>query len=241
MCSLYVIFLSKIVCFTADGQLISLSSYRALLWDLRPDITSCRNVAVWNLRTCFCGTSSLTKGRVEGRSYFTTDGRSVSQYVLVSSTFVGLATRYYFLSECCCLKFAVLFLCGALSDERTGLQFAVWSLNGPSRSETVTILYCLNWDPPPTWRARFPYLYPPGAGWPSYTPGHRVKERRVKVKSRYDWRSVGRSASVSWRRAHFGTCDQILILSEFCCLVSVGRPLWREVGSVSCQSLSALN
>jgi hypothetical protein len=50
---------------------------------------------------------------------------TVSQYVLVSSTHVGLATRYYFLSECCCLKFAVLYLWGALSDERTGLQFAV--------------------------------------------------------------------------------------------------------------------
>jgi hypothetical protein len=25
---------------------------------------------------------------------------------------------------------------------------------------------------PPTCRARFPYLYPPGTGWPSYTPGH---------------------------------------------------------------------
>jgi hypothetical protein len=57
----------------------------------------------------------------EVRSYFTTD----SQYVLVSSTLVGLATRYYSLSECCCLKFAVLFLWGALSDERTGLRFAV--------------------------------------------------------------------------------------------------------------------
>jgi hypothetical protein len=31
---------------------------------------------------------------------------SVSQYVLVSSTLVGIETRYYFLSECCCLKFA---------------------------------------------------------------------------------------------------------------------------------------
>jgi hypothetical protein len=49
----------------------------------------------------------------------------VSQYVFVSSSLVGLATRYYFLSECCCPKFAVLFLCGALSDERTGLQFSV--------------------------------------------------------------------------------------------------------------------
>jgi hypothetical protein len=50
---------------------------------------------------------------------------TVSHCVLVSSTLVGLATKYYFLSECCCLKFAVLILWSALSDERTGLQFAV--------------------------------------------------------------------------------------------------------------------
>jgi hypothetical protein len=39
---------------------------------------------------------------------------TVSQYVLVSSTLVGLATTYYFLPECCCLKFSVLYLWGAL-------------------------------------------------------------------------------------------------------------------------------
>jgi hypothetical protein len=61
----------------------------------------------------------------EVRGYFKTDGRSLSQYVSVASTLVRLATRYYFLSECCCLKFAVLFLWGALSVERAGLQFAV--------------------------------------------------------------------------------------------------------------------
>jgi hypothetical protein len=44
------------------------------------------------------------------------------------------------------MKFAVLILWGSLSDERTGLQFAVQSLNGPSRLEPVTILYCLIWD-----------------------------------------------------------------------------------------------
>jgi hypothetical protein len=27
---------------------------------------------------------------------------------------------------------------------------------------------------PPSWRARFSYLYPRGTGWPSYTPGHWV-------------------------------------------------------------------
>jgi hypothetical protein len=106
-----------------------LSWYRAPLWDLRPDITSCRNVAVWNLRSCFCGAPSLARGRVwnlqynhsRSRSYFTT----VSQYVLLSSTLVGLVARYYLLSECCCMKLAVLYLWGALFDERTGLQFSV--------------------------------------------------------------------------------------------------------------------
>jgi hypothetical protein len=73
-------------------------------------------------------------------SYFTTNGRSVCRGVEPSP---GLATRYYFLLEGCCLKVAVLFLWGALSDERTGLQLAVQSLNDPSRAEPVTILYCL--------------------------------------------------------------------------------------------------
>jgi hypothetical protein len=34
------------------------------LWDLCPDISSCRKVAVRKLRSCFCGTPSLTRGRV---------------------------------------------------------------------------------------------------------------------------------------------------------------------------------
>jgi hypothetical protein len=48
--------------FTTDGQSVSMSWYRAALWDLRPDITSCQNVAVRNLRSCFCGAPSLTRG-----------------------------------------------------------------------------------------------------------------------------------------------------------------------------------
>jgi hypothetical protein len=111
------------------------------------------------------------------------DSRSISQYVLVSRTLVGLATRYYFLSQCCCLKFAVLFLWGALSDERIGLQFAVYSLNGPSHTEPVTILNCLIWDSP-KWRVMFPYLYPPGSGWPYYhfsltTTRHGLQRKHV--------------------------------------------------------------
>jgi hypothetical protein len=40
------------------------------------------------------------------------------------------------------------FVMSFLSDDRTSLQFAVHSLNGPSRSEPVTIFYCLIWGSP---------------------------------------------------------------------------------------------
>jgi hypothetical protein len=50
--------------FTTDSQSVSLSWYRAPLWDLRPEITSCRNVAVWNLWSCIRGAPSLTRGWV---------------------------------------------------------------------------------------------------------------------------------------------------------------------------------
>jgi hypothetical protein len=59
--------------------------------------------------------NSLISLQFKSKSELLYDWRSVSQHVLVWSTLVGLAIRYYFLSECCCLKFAVLFLWGALS------------------------------------------------------------------------------------------------------------------------------
>jgi hypothetical protein len=41
---------------------------------------------------------------------------------------LGLVIKYYFLSECCYLKVAVLSLWGALSDERSSLSFVILSL-----------------------------------------------------------------------------------------------------------------
>jgi hypothetical protein len=34
--------------------------------------------------------------------------------------------------------------------------------------------FIVSFETPPTWRARSPYVYPPGTGWPIYTPGHWV-------------------------------------------------------------------
>jgi hypothetical protein len=61
---------------------------------------------------------------------------------------LGLVTWYYFLSEGYCLKVVVLFLWGALSDKRIGMQFALQSLDSPSHAEPVTVLHCLIWDSP---------------------------------------------------------------------------------------------
>jgi hypothetical protein len=38
----------------------------------------------------------------------------------------------------------------------------------------MTTFYCLRFETPPTWTTRSLYLYPPGTGWPSYTPRHLV-------------------------------------------------------------------
>jgi hypothetical protein len=67
---------------------------------------------------------------------------------------------------------------GALSDKRVGLSFTIAVgfasavLPDASLAGVLTVFYCLRFETPPTWRARSPYLYPPGTGWPSYTPRH---------------------------------------------------------------------
>jgi hypothetical protein len=98
-----------------DWQSVNLSWYRVPLWDLRLDIISYRNVAVWNLRACIYWAPSLTIGRV------------------------------------CNLQ------CN---------HSIVRVAQNPKPYFTVSS------ETPRTWRARFPYLYPPGTRWPSYTLGH---------------------------------------------------------------------
>jgi hypothetical protein len=64
--------------------------------------------------------------------------------------------------------------CGALSVTRgrvCRLQLLL-ALLGPSLAGLVTMFYCLTFETPPTWGVKSPYLYPPGTGWPSYTPTH---------------------------------------------------------------------
>jgi hypothetical protein len=48
------------------------------------------------------------------------------------------------------------------------------SLSCPSPAGFMATFYCLRFETPPTWKARSPYLYPAGTGWPGYTPRHWV-------------------------------------------------------------------
>jgi hypothetical protein len=65
-----------------------------------------------------------------------------------------------------------LLMCGAISDERTGLKFTVTAdVRQCSLSEfrgTQSIVCCLRFEAPPTWKARSPHLYPQGIGRSSY-------------------------------------------------------------------------
>jgi hypothetical protein len=120
------------------------------------------------------------------------DRRSVGQSVLVSRPIWGTRPDL-----CYCQTVAGLLIWGALSVEKAGLSFTMPA--GPRQRSHSQVrvprdscqFYCLRFETPPTWRARSSYLYPPGTGWPSYTPRHWVlfssppKTRRATVKVFY--------------------------------------------------------
>jgi hypothetical protein len=61
----------------------------------------------------------------------------------------------------------------------------------------------------PTWRARSPYLYPPGTGWPRYTPGYWVPfpfplmTRRAAVEVFYP--------ASTWENAWRSECPSLIL------------------------------
>jgi hypothetical protein len=62
------------------------------------------------------------------------------------------------------------------------------SFSGQSTAGLMTTFYCFKFQTSPTWRARSPYLYPPGTGWPSYTPRHWITFRRLLRLAGLRWR-----------------------------------------------------
>jgi hypothetical protein len=160
----------------------------------------------------------------------------------MSITHLGLTTRFLLLSDSCGSvdvgrslwreNGSAVYNCFCSSPAQLFL--------GPSPAGLVTIFYCLGIETPWTWRARFLYLYPPGTGWPSYTPRHWIPFRRLlrlagprwrysnppshlwlrvfKSKSHCDWRSVS--------QPHLGLMTIYLLLFDGHGLVFV--PLFYE-------------
>jgi hypothetical protein len=77
---------------------------------------------------------------------------------------LGPKTRYLFLSGSC--RFVDV---GRPLLQEDGYVVYICCL-GPSHAGLMIIFYGHRFKIPPTWRARSPYLYPPGTGWSSYTP-----------------------------------------------------------------------
>jgi hypothetical protein len=116
--------------------------------------------------------------------------QSAGQSVLVTSTHLGPNTRFLLPSDSCMF---VDVGCPLWWEDRSVVYNCCWpspaqSFSGPNPAGHMTIFYCLRFETPPSWRARSPYLYPPGAGWPSYIPRHWVPflsppmTRRAMVK-----------------------------------------------------------
>jgi hypothetical protein len=114
------------------------------------------------------------------------DRQSVGQSVLVSGAHLGPATNFTFSLK---FSFRHLRVCYFVAPFLTRgrvcnlLYNSFWalpeqSLLGRSPAE-FTAIFTVSSGPPPTWRARFPYLYPPGIRWPSYTHGHCVSFCRL--------------------------------------------------------------
>jgi hypothetical protein len=101
------------------------------------------------------------------------DRRSVGQSVLVSSPHLGLMTRFFnnVRHLRVCWYRAPSLTRGRVCLLQLLLSLPAQSFSGPSPAGLITTFYCLRFETPPTWRTRSLYLYPPGTGWPGYSPG----------------------------------------------------------------------
>jgi hypothetical protein len=120
--------------------------------------------------------STTTNCNKKSKSKLCCDRRSVGQSVLVSSTHLGLKTRFLFLSDSC--RFADV-VCPLWREVGSVVYNHCWSLpaqslSGPSPAGLIAVFYCPRFEIPPTWRARSLYLYRSGTRWISYTPRHWV-------------------------------------------------------------------
>jgi hypothetical protein len=106
--------------------------------------------------------------------------QSVDQYVWVLGLPLGSLTRFY-LALLSFDNYVVLLSMRPLWRESESVIYSTIA-SGPCQSnhtwaevpQNSRPYLTLSSETPPTCRARFPYLYPPGTGWPSFTSRHWV-------------------------------------------------------------------
>jgi hypothetical protein len=90
------------------------------------------------------------------------------------------------------LTFSVVYNCCWASPAQ--------SFSGPSPAGFMTTFYCLRFETPSNWRVRSAYLYPPGTGWPGYTPEPEPEPELV-----YDWRFTANQSVLATSPLRFTT------------------------------------
>jgi hypothetical protein len=122
------------------------------------------------------------------KSKLCNDRRSIGQSVLVSSTHLGLTTRFLLLPDSCGFVDVGRPL---WRENGSSVYNCCWSSPAQSFSGSESPLLSQFRDSL-TWRARSPYLYPPWTGWLNYIPRHWVFCWASRVLY-YDRWSVGQS------------------------------------------------
>jgi hypothetical protein len=105
----------------------------------------------------------------------------------------------------------------------------------------MTTFYCLRFETPPTWRVRFPYLYPQLyslSHWVPFSSPPTIRMATVNVMEPASTRALTKrslilrptvSRPVSLGIKHpSGLTTTFLLLSDSCGFVDMGRSLWRE-------------
>jgi hypothetical protein len=99
--------------------------------------------------------------------------QSVGQSILVSSTHLWFQTIFITIIVLGLLMWGTLSLRGWIVYN-SYWPMPAHSFLDPSPVGLMTVFYRLGFEAIPTWRARSPYLYLPGTGWPSFTHRHWV-------------------------------------------------------------------
>jgi hypothetical protein len=143
------------------------------------------------------------------------DRLSIGQSILASSPHLGLKTRFLLLSDSCGF---VNVRRPLRQEDRCAVYNCCWSssaqsFSSPNLPGLITIFHCLRFETPATWRARSPYLYPPGTGWPSYTLRHWVPFhpllRLARLRRRYS-KPPPRGETYMWYSVNSLYCDMRL-------------------------------